>query len=211
MCIRDSREMLSVFTWRVGPFRLPDIRTLLPLLLMWGIALVIVVFEKDLGSALVFFFVFLVMLYVATGKKFYLVIGLGLIAIGGIGAFMAFGHVQVRVNTWLDPFADAQNTGYQLTQAIYSIADGDLFGVGIGRGLAEQIPVVESDFIFAAIAEEIGLLGAAGVLLLFLCFAVRGFVTAARASACAVLCSCGHTLASPGMIMLPIRLPMAAL
>lgn len=71
---------------------------------------------------------------------------------------MAFGHVQVRVNTWLDPFADAQNTGYQLTQAIYSIADGDLFGVGIGRGLADQIPVVESDFIFAAIAEEIGLL-----------------------------------------------------
>ena len=179
--LAQNREMLSVFTWRVGPFRLPDIRTLLPLLLMWGIALVIVVFEKDLGSALVFFFVFLVMLYVATGKKFYLVIGLGLIAIGGIGAFMAFGHVQVRVNTWLDPFADAQNTGYQLTQAIYSIADGDLFGVGIGRGLADQIPVVESDFIFAAIAEEIGLLGAAGVLLLFLCFAVRGFVTAARA------------------------------
>ena len=80
--LAQNREMLSVFTWRVGPFRLPDIRTLLPLLLMWGIALVIVVFEKDLGSALVFFFVFLVMLYVATGKKFYLVIGLGLIAIG---------------------------------------------------------------------------------------------------------------------------------
>lgn len=179
--LAQNREMLSVFTWRVGPFRLPDVRTLLPLLLMWGIALVIVVFEKDLGSALVFFFVFLVMLYVATGKKFYLVIGLGLIAIGAVGAFMAFTHVQVRVNTWLDPFADAQDTGYQLTQAIYSIADGDLFGVGIGRGLADQIPVVESDFIFAAIAEEIGLLGAAGVLLLFLCFAVRGFVTAARA------------------------------
>ena len=86
--LAQNREMLSVFTWRVGPFRLPDIRTLLPLLLMWGIALVIVVFEKDLGSALVFFFVFLVMLYVATGKKFYLVIGLGLIAIGGIGAFI---------------------------------------------------------------------------------------------------------------------------
>ena len=181
--LAQNREMLSVFTWRVGPFRLPDIRTLLPLLLMWGISLIIVVFEKDLGSALVFFFVFLVMLYVATGKKFYLVIGLGRIAIGAVGAFMAFTHVQVRVNTWLDPFADAQDTGYQLTQAIYSIADGDLFGVGIGRGLAGQIPipVVESDFIFAAIAEEIGLLGAAGVLLLFLCFAVRGFVTAARA------------------------------
>lgn len=179
--LAQNREMLSVFTVRVGPFRLPDIRTLLPLILMWGVALLIVVFEKDLGSALVLFFMFLVMLYVATGKKFYLVIGLGLIAVGGVGAFLAFDHVQVRVNTWLDPFADAQNTGYQLTQAIYSIADGDLFGVGLGNGLAEQIPVVESDFIFADIAEEIGLLGAAGVLLLFLCFAIRGFVTAARA------------------------------
>lgn len=179
--LAQNREMLSVFTWRLGPFNLPDVRTLAPLMLMWGMALIIVVFEKDLGSALVFFFVFLIMLYVATGKKFFLVIGLGLIAIGGVGAYMAFGHVQVRVDTWLDPFADAQNTGYQLTQAIYSIADGDLFGVGVGRGLAEQIPVVESDFIFADIAEEIGLLGAAGVLLLFLCFAIRGFVTAARA------------------------------
>ena len=179
--LAQNREMLSVFTWRVGPFNLPDIRTLLPLLLMWLVALVIVVFEKDLGSALVFFFLFLVMLYVATGKKFYLVVGLGLIAIGGVGAYLAFGHVQVRVNNWLDPFADAQNTGYQLVQGIYSIADGDLFGVGVGRGLAEQIPVVESDFIFAAIAEETGLLGAAGVLLLFLSLAIRGFVTAARA------------------------------
>ncbi|PNV67648.1 FtsW/RodA/SpoVE family cell cycle protein [Enteroscipio rubneri] len=179
--LAQNREMLSVFTWRIGPFRLPEIRTLLPLLLMWGVAMLIVVFEKDLGSALVFFFVFLLMLYVATGKKFYLVIGLGLIAIGGVGAYFAFDHVQIRVATWLDPFADAQNKGYQLVQAIYSMADGDLFGTGLGRGLAEQIPVVESDFIFAAIAEEIGLLGAAGVLLLFLCLAVRGFVTAARA------------------------------
>ena len=181
--LAQNREMLSVFTWRIGPFRLPDIRTLLPLLFMWLVALLIVVFEKDLGSAVVFFFLFLIMLYAATGKKFYLVIGLGLIAIGCVGAYMAFDHVQVRVNTWLDPFADAQNTGYQLTQALYSIADGDLFGVGLGRGLAGDIPipVVESDFIFADIAEEIGLLGASGVLLLFLCFAIRGFVTAARA------------------------------
>ncbi|RDB64387.1 peptidoglycan glycosyltransferase [Gordonibacter sp. 28C] len=179
--LAQNREMLSVFTWRVGPFKLPDIRVLLPLLLMWLVALVIVVFEKDLGSALVFFFLFLIMLYVATGKKFFLVVGLGLIAIGGVGAYIGFDHVQVRVQNWLDPFADAQDTGYQLVQGIYSIADGDLFGVGIGRGLAENIPVVESDYIFAAIAEEIGLLGAAGVLLLFLCLAIRGFVTAARA------------------------------
>ena len=179
--LAQNREMLSVFTWRVGPLNLPDVRTLLPLLLMWGVSLLVVVFEKDLGSALVFFFLFLVMLYVATGKKVYVLIGLALMAAGCVGAYFLFDHVQVRVSTWLDPFADAQNTGYQLTQAIYSIADGDLFGVGLGRGLADQIPVVESDFIFAAIAEELGLLGAAGLLLLFLLFAIRGFLTAARA------------------------------
>ena len=176
-----NREMLSVFTWRVGPFNLPDIRTLLPLLLMWLISIGIVAFEKDLGSALVFFFVFLVMLYVASGKKTYVIAGVLMMAIGAVGLYFVFDHIQVRVATWLDPFADAQNTGYQLVQTIYSLADGGLFGVGIGRGLADQIPVVESDFIFAAIGEETGLLGAAGLLLLYLCLAIRGMATASRA------------------------------
>lgn len=176
-----NREMLSVFTWRIGPFRFPDIRTLAPMLIMWVIALLIVVFERDLGSALVFFFVFLVMLYISTGKKFYLVVGVILIGAGFVGAYIGFGHVQLRVANWLDPFDDPQGTGYQMLQGLYSMADGDLFGVGIGRGLCDQIPVVESDFIFAAIAEESGLLGAAGVLLLYLSFAIRGYVTAARA------------------------------
>ncbi|MBQ9041483.1 MAG: FtsW/RodA/SpoVE family cell cycle protein [Eggerthellaceae bacterium] len=176
-----NREMLSVFTWRIGPFRLPDIRTLAPMLVMWVIALLIVIFERDLGSALVFFFVFLAMLYVSTGKKFYLVVGVVLMALGCVGAYLGFSHVQVRVANWLDPFADPQGDGYQMLQGLFSMADGDLFGVGIGRGLAENIPVVESDFIFAALAEECGLLGASGVLLLYLSFAIRGYVTAARA------------------------------
>lgn len=185
--LAQNREMLSVFTWRVGPFNLPDVRTLLPLILMWVVALLIVVFEKDLGSALLFFFIFLIMLYVATGKKFYLVIGGILIAFGAVAAWSLFSHVQDRVDIWLDPFADPSNKGYQIVQSIYAMADGDLFGVGIGRGMAggldgfNQLPVVESDFIFTAIAEETGLLGAAGMLLLYLCFAIRGIVTAARA------------------------------
>lgn len=176
-----NREILSVFTVSVGPFHLPDFRTLLPMLLMWGISLIIVIFEKDLGSALVVFFVFIAMLYVASGKKSYVIFAFVLAAIGAVVLWGAFSHVQVRVSTWLDPFADAEGTGYQLTQAIYSMADGNLLGVGIGKGLCDLIPVVESDFIFAAIAEEAGLLGAAGVLLLYLCFAIRGMVTAARA------------------------------
>ncbi len=179
--LAQNREMLSVFTWRVGPFRLPDIRALLPLLLMWGIAMVIVIFEKDLGSALIFFFVFLLMLYVATGKKFYVIAGIVLIILGAVGAYFAFDHVQTRVSVWLDPFSDPQGSGYQIVQSLYSLADGGLFGVGVGDGMASMIPIVESDFIFVDIAEEIGLLGAGGILLLFLCFAIRGFVTAARA------------------------------
>lgn len=179
--LAQNREMLSIFTHRIGPFKIPDLATLVPLLVMWVISLLIVIFEKDLGSALVVFFVFITMLYVATGKKTYLIIGFVLIAIGGVAAFLLFDHVQIRVDTWLDPFKDATGDGYQLVQAIFSIADGGLFGVGIGNGMSDQIPIVESDFIFAAIAEETGLLGAAGLLLLCLCFAIRGLVTAARA------------------------------
>lgn len=179
--LAQNREMLSIFTVRVGRFRVPDLGTLAPLLVMWAISFLIVVFEKDLGSALVCFVLFLVMLYVASGKKLYLVVGFGLAAAGCVLLYQFFGHVQVRINTWLNPFADASGDGYQLCQTIYSLADGGMVGVGIGNGLAENIPVVESDFIFAAIAEETGLLGGAAVLLLYLSLSIRGFATAARA------------------------------
>lgn len=179
--LAQHREMLSVFSWRVGPLRLPSLATLVPLIAMWALAFVVVVLEKDLGSALVLFLVFLVMLYVATGKKFYIVIGVLLAAIAAIILYHFFYHVQTRVAIWLDPWEDPQGSGYQIVQSIYSLADGSIFGVGIGQGYSETIPYVESDFIFSAIAEETGLLGAAGVLLLYLCFAIRGTCIAARA------------------------------
>ena len=177
----QNREMLSIFTWKVGPVRLPSLATLLPLIVMWALAFIVVVLEKDLGSALVLFLVFLVVLYVATGKKFYILIGVILAALASVILFHFFSHVQTRVSIWLDPFKDAQGSGYQLVQSIYSLADGGIFGVGIGKGLCTSIPYVESDFIFAAICEETGLLGGAGVLLLYLTFAIRGVCISARA------------------------------
>ena len=182
-----NREMLSVFTWKVGPVHLPSLPTLLPLIIMWALAFVVVVLEKDLGLALVLFSVFVIMLYVATGKKMYLVVSIALAAIAAVALYGMMGHVRTRVSIWLDPFAAAQGGGFQLVQSLFSLADGDLFGAGIGRGMgggpvdAGGIPVAESDFIFPVIAEETGLMGAAGVLLLYLCFAIRGVVTAARA------------------------------
>lgn len=182
-----NREMLSVFTQKVGPLHLPSLPTLLPLIVMWALAFIVVVLEKDLGLALVLFSVFVIMLYVATGKKLYLVASIGLAAIAAVALYFMMGHVQTRVSIWLDPFAAAQGGGFQLVQSLFSMADGDLFGTGIGRGrggepvAAGGIPVAESDFIFPVIAEEAGLMGAAGLLLLYLCFAIRGIVTAARA------------------------------
>jgi peptidoglycan glycosyltransferase len=179
--LADNREMLSAAKRRVLGIDFPDLRTLAPLLVMWAVSMLIVVFERDLGSALLFFGIFILMVYVATGRRSYVISGLVLAAVGGIAAYLIFGHVQDRVAIWIDPWSDAEQTGYQLIQALYSLADGNLVGTGIGRGMPDYIPIVASDFIFVAMAEEMGLLGASAVLLLFVLFAVRGLSIAARA------------------------------
>ena len=179
--LAENRELLSISSRSILGFKVPRLRLLAPLFIVWGVCLAVVAFERDLGSALLFYTIFLIMLYVATGRVSYVVIGLVLLAIGGVGAYKLMGHVRVRFNTWIDPFSDAQNTGYQLVQSLFSLADGGLVGVGIGKGMASIIPVVESDFIFSSIGEEMGLLGGAAVLFLFMLFAVRGLTTAARA------------------------------
>lgn len=179
--LADNRELLSVLRRGVLGIKYPNFRALIPLLIMWIIALLIVIFERDLGSALLFFGIFLVMIYVCTGRLSYVIIGLALVAIGGFALYTMFSHVQTRITIWRDPFSDASGSGYQLVQSLYSLADGGLFGSGIGRGMPTFIPEVESDFIFSAIGEEMGLLGASGVIFLYMLFAVRGFLIAARA------------------------------
>lgn len=179
--LSENRELLSISNHSFLGLKIPRFRLLLPLFVVWGICMAVVAFERDLGSALLFYTVFLMMLYVATGRVSYVIIGMVLLLIGGFGMYQIMGHVRVRFNIWLDPFADPQGDGYQLVQSLYSLADGGLVGTGIGRGMATNIPVVESDFIFSAIGEEMGLLGGSAVLLLFMLFAVRGLTVAARA------------------------------
>lgn len=179
--LAENRELLSISNRKILGFKIPRLRLLLPLFAVWGVCLLVVVFERDLGSAVLFYTIFLLMLYVATGRFSYVVIGLALLAVGAVGAYKFLSHVQVRFQVWVDPFKDAQGQGYQIVQSLFSLADGGLVGVGIGNGMANNIPVVESDFIFSAIGEEMGLLGGGAVLILFMLFAVRGLTTAARA------------------------------
>ncbi len=179
--LSENRELMSVAVHRVGPLSIPRLRMLLPLLAVWLVSLAIVVWERDLGSAVLFFGVFVVMLYTATGRWFYPIVSVGLLGIGAVLSYKFFAHVRTRVQIWLDPFGDPTGSSWQIAQSLYSIADGNLMGTGIGQGMATMIPVVESDFIFSAIAEEIGLLGGAAVILLFVLLAVRGLLTAARA------------------------------
>ena len=179
--LAENRELLSVSTRRVLGLKFPEPRTMGPLILMWALSLVVLVFERDLGSSLLFFAIFLTMLYTATGRTSYVVVGLALFSVGATGAYFLFTHVQTRVDIWLHPFADAADKSYQLVQSLFALAAGGLTGTGLGMGLPTRIPFVSTDFIFSAIGEELGLLGGAAVILCFLVFAVRGLATASRA------------------------------
>ncbi|MGH9283230.1 MAG: FtsW/RodA/SpoVE family cell cycle protein, partial [Acidimicrobiales bacterium] len=156
-------------------------RALGPIVLAWGASLLVMTMEKDLGSSLLFFALFISMLWVATGQGTYLAVGAGLFSVGAAFAYSAFGHVQTRVETWLDPWSRADDQGYQLVQAAYAFGSGGFGGTGPGLGLPGKIPAATTDFIFAAIGEELGLLGAAAVLITFVLIVGAGLRIAVRA------------------------------
>ncbi len=178
--LAERRELIAASTWKIGPFRVPELHYIAPVLIGWAFAVMVMVGERDLGSSLLFFTLFVVMMWVATERTAYLVLGFVLF---GLAAFMSarmFDHVQTRVDIWLDPWADEYGKGFQIVQALYGIGDGGIVGTGLGRGSPDKVPLAQNDFIFAAIGEEMGLIGATAVLMAYLLLIGAGLRIALR-------------------------------
>ena len=172
--LAETRDLLAATSRTILGVQIPALKYFGPVALVWAASLGLLVFEKDLGSSLLFFAVPLLMLYAATGRIAYVLLGTVLFTVGSFLAFLLFDHVKVRVRAWLDPWAYPDTDGFQILQSVFNIADGGLLGTGLGAGFAQTIPEVETDFVFSAVASELGLLGATAVLLAFLVFVYRG-------------------------------------
>ncbi|MGH2402577.1 MAG: FtsW/RodA/SpoVE family cell cycle protein [Candidatus Limnocylindria bacterium] len=184
--LAETRTLLTSASMRIGFISIPPLPYFLPMLVLFGAVMLIVVRLNDLGTALLFFGIFLTMLFVATGRRSYVLIGLILFVAGFYVAYQLFGHVQARVDVWLDPFADPLGAGFQPVRALYALGRGGIFGEGLGQGLVTlggnlTIPFVHTDFIFTAIAEELGLLGAFALLGFAMVLVFRGLRIAALA------------------------------
>ena len=185
--LSEFRPLLVEESTKVGPISLPPLPFVVPMVAMWAIALGIVVVQRDLGAALLFFTVFLALLYVATGRPGYVAVGIVLFLVGAFVMYQLFDTVRVRVDIWVDPFRTSAGTGYQIIQSLYAFARGGLLGTGLGAGLPTingnlPIPEVHTDFPLAALGEELGLVGVMAILGLFLVVVERGLRIAASAA-----------------------------
>jgi cell division protein FtsW (lipid II flippase) len=178
--LAERRELIAASTWRIGPLHVPEPRYIAPIFVAWAFSVVVMVGQKDLGSSLLFFTLFVVMMWVATERVSYLLLGLVLFAGAAFAAWKMFDHVQTRVDIWIDPWSRSLDRGYQIVQALYGIGDGGVLGTGLGRGSPDKVPEAQNDFIFAAIGEELGLIGASSVLMSYLLFIGAGMRIALR-------------------------------
>lgn len=176
-----KRDVLALARRRVLGVDLPRARDLAPILVVWAVSLVILIAQRDLGTSILFFGAFVLLLYVATERRSWLIIGALLVAAGGYLAYQVFAHVRTRIDVWLDPFDPATGDGYQLVQSLYGLAAGGVLGTGLGQGRPDLIPVAKSDFILSAAGEELGLTGLMAILLLYGVVVERGLRTAIAA------------------------------
>lgn len=174
----EKRDSLALVRTKVLGVGLPRLKDLGPILIAWLVSLAILVFETDLGTSLLFFGLFVTMLYVATQRRSWLILGALLFVAGAAIAYALFGHVRLRVSVWLDPWAFPDTSGYQIVQSLFGLAEGGILGAGLGQGFPNLVPFANTDFIVAALGEELGLTGLIALLLLYAVFIERGLRTA---------------------------------
>jgi cell division protein FtsW (lipid II flippase) len=187
--LRENREVLIVGARRILGVTLPPLKHFGPMLVVWGASMFMLVFIRDLGSSLMFFAAFLALLYVATGRFSFVVIGMAMFSLGAWFIANTVPHVQDRVDIWLDPYQDPTESGYQILQSIFAQADGGLFGQGFAQALivipdggGPLLPAAQTDLIYSLIVNEVGLFGACGLIAVYLLIAARGFKIALLAS-----------------------------
>jgi len=187
--LRENREVLVVGARRILGVTLPPLKHFGPMLVVWGASMFMLVFIRDLGSSLMFFAAFLALLYVATGRFSFVVIGMALFVVGAWFFAETVPHVHDRIEIWLHPYNDPQGTGYQILNSIFAQADGGLFGQGFAQALITVpgtnqalLPAAQTDTIYSLIVNELGLFGACGVILIYLLVTARGFKIALLAA-----------------------------
>ena len=179
--LAQKRALFTVAGKRFLGMTFPRIRDLAPILMVWAIAILIMGISNDFGPALLLFATVLGMVYFATGRASWLFIGVGLVAVGGYAVYQVSSKIQERVSNFIDPFADFDGIGNQPANALIGLSWGGITGTGLGYGHPELVPVAHSDYILAALGEELGFVGIAAVLCLFAVFITRGFRTAMQA------------------------------
>lgn len=173
--LAENRKILTTGSLMPLGISLPSPREWGPMVAMWGVGIVLLVFQRDLGTALIYFCTFLAILYTATARLLYIFFGFVMFLLSGFVSYHIFSHVKARVDIWLNPWAYFETSGYQLIQSLFAMGSGGIFGNGLGAGSPGLIPAVHTDFIFVAICEEMGLLGGCGIIVLFIILVYRGF------------------------------------
>lgn len=180
--LAEKKELLLSERKKIGRWNLPSLAYVGPLLAMFGLTMVLLVWQQDLGAAMLFFFTFLAMLYLATGQWEYVLIGLALFAVAGLGGYHLSDKIALRVDGWINPWPEASGRAFQIVQSLLALGAGGIFGRGLGLGNPTYIPAVHTDFVFAAIGEEFGLAGALVVVALYGLLLLRGFRVATHAA-----------------------------
>lgn len=178
--LTEQRTLLIQLTKKYGPFTFPQPRFIAPLLTIWLMTMVMFVLQRDMGSALMFFAVVIIMTYMCSGRSSYLLWGIILFLIGSLICYKLYPHIQTRVDIWLNPWADPNGRAYQIVQSLFALGAGGVLGVGLNYGSPHLIPEVHTDFIFSAIGEEMGFSGAGAVILIYMLLTYRAFLISLR-------------------------------